>query len=70
MSKILARLLGLIIGYGVGAFAGGGLVHLVSGNTHDKSLEAAMTGAFVTGPIGALLGLVLASMLLRSSNRH
>jgi hypothetical protein len=56
----------LVIGYVVGVGAGIGLVHLLSGNRHDKSMEAAMTGFFVAGPIVALLsaGGMLAFRLL------
>jgi hypothetical protein len=45
----------LVGGYVVGVGAGIGLVHLLSDNRHDKSMEAAMTGFFVAGPIVALL---------------
>lgn len=45
----------LVVGYVVGVGAGIGLVHLLSDNRHDKSMEAAMTGFFVAGPIVALL---------------
>lgn len=60
MRTFLIATAGLIVGYLVGAFGGGYLVSLLSANVHDKSLEAAMTGAFVTGPIGAVIGLVVA----------
>lgn len=53
-------LLGLVGGYVAGAVLGAVLVSGFSGNTHDKGLEMAMTGAFVTGPIGALVGAVVA----------
>lgn len=55
-----ARLLiGLVLGYLLGALLGWGLVQMLSGNRHDKALEAAMTGAFVAGPIGALIGVLV-----------
>jgi len=44
-----------LLGYAVGLFGGLGLVLLLSSNQHDRSLEAAMTGAFVVGPLTALL---------------
>ncbi len=31
------------------------LVSLLSSNSHDRSLEAAMTGAFVLGPLAAVV---------------
>lgn len=44
-----------LLGYAVGLFGGIGLVYLLSSNQHDRSLEAAMTGAFFVGPFTALL---------------
>jgi hypothetical protein len=57
------------IGYVVGLFGGMGLVNLMSSNIHDRSVEAAMTGAFLIGPLVALLAFVatLAYLLTRSS---
>ena len=43
------------MGYVVGLFGGIGLVDLLSSNQQDRSIEAAMTGAFVIGPLTALL---------------
>jgi hypothetical protein len=52
-----------VVVFGAGGFAVGvamtwGLVLLLSGNTHDLSVEAPMTAFFVGGPAGALLGIV------------
>lgn len=58
MRTLIFCLTGLIAGYVAGALLGAGAVELFSPNTHDKSVEMAMTGAFVTGPIGAVIGLV------------
>lgn len=52
-------LAGAVAGYLVGAVATYALVALVSSNAHDRSLEAAMTAAFVGGPLGAVVGLVV-----------
>jgi hypothetical protein len=49
-----------VLGYAAGGFGGGALVSLLSSNTHDRSVEAAMTGAFVTGPLVAVVGFVVA----------
>jgi hypothetical protein len=49
-------LLGGVLGYALGAFGGGYLISVLSSNTHDRSVEAAMTGAFVLGPLMALVG--------------
>jgi hypothetical protein len=59
MRRALRALLGLVCGYAVGVGLGLLLVAMVSGNTHDKSVEMATTSALVTGPLGALVGLVL-----------
>jgi hypothetical protein len=45
-----------LLGYVLGAAGGGVLISLFSANTHDKSVEAAMTGAFVVGPLMAAVG--------------
>jgi hypothetical protein len=52
-------LLGAVIGYVAGAFGGGFAISMLSSNHFDVSVEAAMTGAFVIGPLGALIGLVI-----------
>jgi len=65
LSKIFAVLAGVVIGYIVGATVGAGLIQLLSANAHDKSVEMAMTAAFVTGPIGALIGVIAALVSLR-----
>jgi len=44
--------------YLLGAFGGGYLVSQLSSNVHDRSLEAAMTGAFVLGPLVGVIGFV------------
>lgn len=44
-----------VAGYVIGLFGGLGLVLLLSSNQHDRSTEAAMTGAFVVGPLTGLL---------------
>jgi hypothetical protein len=46
------------IGYVAGAFSSGFLINQLSSNTHDRSVEAAMTGAFVVGPLVALAAFV------------
>ena len=57
MSKRIAMgVLGAVLGYALGAFGGGFLVSVLSSNTHDRSVEAAMTGAFVLGPLAAVVG--------------
>ena len=48
--------------YLLGAFGGGYLVSVLSSNTHDRSLEAAMTGAFLFGPIAGIIGFVIGAV--------
>jgi hypothetical protein len=48
-----------VLGYAVGAAVGGLLVDAVSSNTHDRSVEAAMTGAFAIGPLVAVIAFVV-----------
>jgi len=46
-------------GYVIAAFAGYFLVDWFSSNTHDRSVEAAMTSVFALGPLGAVVGFVV-----------
>ncbi len=52
-------LLCAIGGYMVAAVVGYFLVGQLSSNTHDRSLEMAMTAAFVFGPLGAIVAFVV-----------
>jgi hypothetical protein len=52
---IVFAILALVVGYGIGLFGGMWLVNTFSNNPRDRELEAAMTGAFVIGPIVAVL---------------
>jgi heme A synthase len=58
LRRILIGLLWAVPAYLAGAFGGGFLLYLLSPNRHDRSLEAAMTGAFVLGPLAAIVGFV------------
>ena len=58
-SRVLTGVLGGLLGYALGAFGGGFLVSALSSNTHDRSVEAAMTGAFVFGPLAGVAGVLL-----------
>jgi hypothetical protein len=57
-------LLAAIGGYIIGLFGGMIAINLFSSNTHDKSLEAAMTSAFFIGPLVAVLAFVLTLVYL------
>ena len=58
MRRFVIGLLCAVAGYPVGALVGYGLIAWLSTNAHDRSVEAAMTGAFVFGPLGALIAFV------------
>ena len=47
-----------LVAYVAAAVAGYFLVGPFSGNTHDRSVEAAMTRAFVFGPLAPWSGLL------------
>lgn len=64
MRSLFIAVAALVAGYVAGALAGAALVDIFSANRHDKSLEIVMTAAFVTGPLGAVVGL-LAALLWR-----
>jgi len=46
---------GYVLAAGIGYF----VIQQFSSNVHDRDLEAAMTSAFVAGPIGALVAFVI-----------
>lgn len=59
--RLRALLVGLLVAvpcYAGGVLLGIGLVQAFSDNGHDRSVEAAMTGAFVCGPVAAVAGFV------------
>lgn len=58
MKRLGTGLVWAVGGYLVAAFAGYFLVAQFSGNTHDRELEAAMTSAFVLGPLGAVVAFI------------
>ncbi|MCG3202886.1 MAG: hypothetical protein NFCOHLIN_02772 [Gammaproteobacteria bacterium] len=67
MRRWLLSLSVALIAYLAGAFGGGALLLQFSPNAHDRSLEAAMTGAFVFGPAAAIAGFLIA--YLRAGRR-
>lgn len=70
MGKIFAAVAGVVLGYVAGVLIGAVLIELFSANRHDKGLEIAMTAAFVTGPLGAVAGLLAALLWPRWSRRR
>jgi hypothetical protein len=63
MKRFGIGILGLLLGYLVAAVVGYFLIGVLSSNTHDRSVEAAMTSAFVAGPLGAVAGFILGFIL-------
>jgi len=59
MRRFGISLLCAVGGYLIAAFAGYWLIEWFSSNTHDRSLEAAMTSVFVCGPLGAVIGFIV-----------
>jgi ABC-type branched-subunit amino acid transport system permease subunit len=59
MRRFGLALLFAIGGYVVAAVLAYLLIGQFSSNTHDRSVEAAMTSAFVFGPLGALIAFVI-----------
>lgn len=51
--------LAAIGGYLIGLFCGMFLIEAFSSNRHDQSVEAAMTGAFVIGPLMAVTAVIM-----------
>jgi len=47
-----------ILGYVIVAFVSYFLVGWFSSNTHDRSVEAAMTSVFFYGPLGGVIGFI------------
>jgi uncharacterized membrane protein YeaQ/YmgE (transglycosylase-associated protein family) len=58
LKRIGLSFLAAIAGYLVGAFGGGWLVSTFSSSS-DRSVEAAMTGAFVYGPVVACVAFIV-----------
>ena len=58
MKRFGVAMLFALVAYAAAAVAGYFLVGLFSGNAHDRSVEAAMTSAFVLGPLGGVIGFI------------
>ena len=58
MRRYVIAVVGSIVAYVVAAVAGYFLLGWLSSNPHDRSVEAAMTAAFVFGPIAAVLAFI------------
>jgi len=69
MTRFLKTLLpSFLLGFGlyfVGLFGCLWLMPLISSNSHDVDMEAAMTGGLVIGPVLALTGFIAGMLLFR-----
>ena len=65
MKTFGVALLAASLGYIVGLFGTMAAIELFSSNTYDKSLEAAMTGAFVGGLLIAVISMIAILALRR-----
>ena len=63
MKRVAIGLLCAVGGYAIAAIAGYFVIDWFSSNTHDRSVEAAMTSVFVLGPLGAVVGFVVGFVL-------
>jgi len=59
MKRLGVGLFFAIGGYLLAASVGYFLIGQFSSNSHDRTVEAAMTGAFVLGPLGAAVAFVV-----------
>jgi hypothetical protein len=60
MQRIAVVLLVGLVCYIAGGLIGYALVMRLSSNVHDRTLAAALSGAFFVGPLAALIGALLA----------
>lgn len=67
MRNVLLGFTVLAVGYLVGAVLGYFAIQQLSANTHDRGVEASMTGAFVTGPLLAVIAFVIWLIARRAS---
>lgn len=67
MKTLLVSFLIAAVAYVVAAVLGYFLIMKVSSNTHDRSMEAGMTGAFVIGPIVAVIAFIVAYLSMRTN---
>lgn len=59
MKRFVRGLLYAVAGYVAGAIAGYGLILLLPANSHDRAVEASMTGAFMSGPLCAVVAFII-----------
>ena len=69
MKRFALSVVAAAAGYVLGAVGGYFLINALSSNTHDRSVEAAMTSAFLTGPAGAIVAFVAGMIYFRDTLR-
>jgi hypothetical protein len=62
---VLAGIVGYVLGLSSGMF----LIESFSSNRYDVSVEAAMTGIFVIGPLMAVVGVIVV-LIIRARRAH
>jgi hypothetical protein len=67
MKRLVVSLIWAFGGYLIAAFVGYFLIGQFSSNTHDRTVEAAMTSAFVLGPLGAVAAFIVGFIRNRRS---
>lgn len=70
MKIVLLAVLWMVPFYFVGLFGCLWLLPLISPNSHDSALEAAMTGAILCGPLAAATGFVAGFFFHRSRKKQ
>ena len=70
MKRIGIAFLFVIVGYLIAAVGSYFLGGLLSVNTHDRSVEAAMTSAFFFGPLGAVVAFIVGFVRGRRNSGH
>jgi len=68
LRRIAIGVLWAVPAYLLGAFGGGYLIYPTSTNQHDPSVEASMTGAFVLGPLAAVVGFLVGAVRAKRPN--
>ncbi|MGV3602589.1 MAG: hypothetical protein ACO1N1_15360 [Dyadobacter fermentans] len=66
MKIFFLSLLIAVAAYLIAAVGGYYLITKLSSNTHDKSMEASMTAAFVLGPVAAIIAFIVSYLTLRA----
>ena len=69
MKTFSLGVLAAFCGYAIGMLSGMFLIETFSSNRHDRSVEAAMTGAFVVGPMMAILAVIVV-LVIRARRAH